>query len=87
MNHSPLIRGFCRGISPQFDTNQQVSPMTPDFSTIASTYAVHPRTVRRWYRAGVEITNPQSVGKHLSEQRRPSIAAIRASLEILKSNL
>jgi hypothetical protein len=83
---SPLIKGFCRAVHPDFDTKALVSPMKPDFTAIAARYAVHPRTIRRWHAAGVQITDPQAVGRHLADQKRPSIAAIRASLQILNSN-
>jgi len=91
MKKSPLIAGFCRAVHPDFqptfDTSQQLSRMTPYFHAIADKYNVHQRTVRRWHAAGVDITDPQSVGRHLADQKRPSIAAIRASLQILNSNL
>jgi hypothetical protein len=90
MKKPPLAAGFCRAVHPDFqptfDTSQQLSRMRPDFHAIAARYAVHPRTVRRWHGAGVDITDPRSVGRHLADQKRPSIAAIRASLQILNSN-
>jgi hypothetical protein len=86
MTTSPLIAGFRRGIAPQFDTSQQVSTAMPDLATIANTYHVSTRTVRRWYQSGADLSSPLAIAKHLATQKRPSIAAIRKSLEILKSN-
>ena len=86
MNASPLIAGFCRGIAPTFDTESslELSPLMPDINTLAEKYNVTPRTARNWRKAGVNLACPMAIAKHLSEQRRPSIRAIRASLEILK---
>jgi uncharacterized protein YjcR len=60
--------------------------MRPNFQAIAEKYNVHTRTVRRWRSSGVNVEDFRAVARHLAEQRRPSIHAIRASLQILKSN-
>jgi hypothetical protein len=87
---SPLIAGFCRAVHPDFqptfDTSQQLSRMRPNFQAIAEKYNVHTRTIRRWHAAGVDVQDFRAVAKHLAEQRRPSIHAIRASLSLLNSN-
>jgi hypothetical protein len=90
MTTLPLIKGFCRAVHPDFqptfDTSQQLSRMRPNFQAIAEKYNVHTRTVRRWRSSGVNVEDFRAVARHLAEQRRPSIHAIRASLQILKSN-
>jgi len=85
--NTPLAAGFCRAISPAFDTESklELSPPMPDINTIASAYHITPRTVRNWRKAGVDLTSPLAIARHLAEQRRPSIAAIRASLAILRT--
>ena len=60
--------------------------MKTDFHAIAEKYNVHTRTVRRWHAAGVDVQDFRAVARHLAEQRRPSIHAIRASLSLLNSN-
>ena len=57
----------------------------PDINTIADRYAITPRTVRNWRKMGVDLSDPLAIARHLATQKRPSIAAIRASLQILKS--
>ena len=84
---SPLIRGFCRGIAPTFDTESslELSPLMPDINTLAEKYNVTSRTVRNWRAMGVDLSSPLAIAKHLAAQKRPSIAAIRASLAILRT--
>jgi hypothetical protein len=87
---SPLIRGFCRGVSPAFDTpaketSSQLSPPMPNINTIAERYAITPRTARNWRKAGVDLSDPLAIARHLADMKRPSISAIRASLEILRT--
>jgi len=89
MKKSPLAAGFCRGLAasldtPPMDRTSQLSTMK--LQAIAEKYNVHPRTVRRWRSSGVDVQDFRAVARHLAEQRRPSIHAIRASLQILNSN-
>jgi hypothetical protein len=54
---------------------------------MARAYQVTPRTVYRWQRAGVEISDPCSVALHLAKQKSPAPAAVAAVKNILKNEL
>jgi hypothetical protein len=53
----------------------------------ARAYQVTPRTVYRWQRDGVNLSDPCSVALHLSTQKTPSPAAVAAVRKLLSTEL
>jgi hypothetical protein len=59
----------------------------PDFETLATRYGTSARTVRRWYEAGVEVTDALAVAIHLASIQHPAPAAFEAAENFLTEEL
>ncbi len=84
---SPLAKGFCKGLLGNFDTTHQVSPaptmtLADSIRKTAAKFKVHPRTVRRWHKAGVNLESDIDVASHIALKGR-SAAALEAAHKLV----
>jgi hypothetical protein len=67
--------------------NTRKIPADIDLAERARFYAVCERTARRWHESGADLRNPESVANLLLRQRNPAPAALKATAELLKTEL
>jgi hypothetical protein len=92
--NSPLAIGFIEGIMPRvFDRKHFLAmPILTDprlevIRQHAEDYRVNPRTVYRWLRDGVNLSDPAEVALHVASLKHPAPAAIDAAENLLKAEL
>jgi len=89
MTYSPLTEGFRAGLrGREIDTARKLDTSTAMslpalIRTTAAKFRVHPRTVRRWRKAGVDIANDLEVASHIALKGR-SAAALKSAIELIK---
>jgi hypothetical protein len=58
-----------------------------DFKRHAARYGVRERTCRRWHAQGADLNSLESVANVILRQRNPAPAALKATAELLKTEL
>jgi hypothetical protein len=60
-------------------------PTPADVAAAALAFEVSLRTIYRWARCGVNVSDPRAVARHLLEQHAPSPQAMRRAHELITS--
>lgn len=94
MTSNPLAIGFIEGIMPRvFDRKHFLAmPILTDprlevIRQHAEAYRVNPRTIYRWLRDGVNISDPAEVALHVASLKHPAPAALAAVESLLENEL
>ncbi len=86
MTYSPLIEGFRAGLrGRKIDTAGRLTVKTPppSIAELAARYGVTVRTVYRWKRAGVALSDPLEIAGHIAIKSN-SARAVHAALQTIK---
>lgn len=74
-NH-PFIAGLIAGATGKLKCGHQYMRVT--IPQLAKKYDVTPRTIARWKKAGVKVTEPLAVAAHLSASKTPKLSTLAA---------